>query len=64
AHDSNTNGLSPYRQYYLSLDIDLTAIRTRSKFLKTVIFVANMIKIPSPAVSFSKEGTRWHVLYF
>lgn len=54
----------PYRQYYLSLDIDLTAIKTRSKALNTLIFLANMIKIPAPTVEFSERGVKLHAFYF
>lgn len=57
-------GLKPYRQYYLSLDVDLTAIPVRSKFLKAVFKVANMIKIPAPALEFSRNGIKAHALYF
>ncbi|HEX8060900.1 MAG TPA: DUF2279 domain-containing protein, partial [Cyclobacteriaceae bacterium] len=57
-------GLKPYRQYYLSLDVDLTAIPVRSKFLKAVFKVANMIKIPAPALEFSNKGVKAHALYF
>ncbi len=57
-------GLRPYRQYYLSLDVDLTAIPTRSKFLKTVFRIANMVKIPAPALEFSNKGVKAHALYF
>lgn len=57
-------GYNPYRQYYLSLDVNLQAIPTRSKFLKTVFKVANMIKIPAPAIEFSNKGVRAHALYF
>jgi hypothetical protein len=56
--------LQPFRQYYLALDIDLTAIRTKSKTLKTILFLANMVKIPAPAISFSKNGTSLHPFYF
>jgi hypothetical protein len=58
------HGLDTYRQYYLSIDFDLTAIRTRSKAVKTLIFFANMIKIPAPTIEFSKNGVRFHGLYF
>jgi uncharacterized protein YfiM (DUF2279 family) len=66
ARDSqNLNvGLNPYRQYYLSLDLDLTAIPTRSKFLRTVLKIANMVKIPAPALEFSRKGVKAHALYF
>lgn len=57
-------GLDPYRQYYLSLDVDLTAIPVRSRFLKTLLKVANIIKIPAPTIEFSRKGVKAHALYF
>ncbi|RAV99195.1 DUF2279 domain-containing protein [Pseudochryseolinea flava] len=54
----------PYRQYYLGIDFDLTAIHTRSKFLKTVLFLVNMLKLPSPAVEYSKGNFRFRPLAF
>lgn len=57
-------GYDAYRQYYLSIDLDLTAIRTRSKVLKTLIFIASTIKIPAPAVEFSRKGVAFHALQF
>jgi hypothetical protein len=57
-------GFDPFRQYYLSVDFDLTAIRTRSKAVKTLIFFANMIKFPAPAIEFSRKGARFHALFF
>jgi hypothetical protein len=38
------------RKFYLSPDIDLTQIYTRSKALKKVFFVLNMVKVPAPAL--------------
>jgi hypothetical protein len=38
------------RKFYLSPDVDLTRIRTRSKVLKKVLFVLNMVKVPAPAL--------------
>ena len=58
-------GYEPYRQFYLSLDVDLTRIKTRSKLLKTLFFMANTLKIPAPTLELnSKSGLRWHGLYF
>lgn len=57
-------GYEPIRQYYLAIDFDLTAIHTRSKVVKTLIFVANMIRLPAPAVEFSTHSTRWYAFYF
>lgn len=44
-----------YRQYYLSLDADLTKIKTKSKVLKTVFKFVSLVKIPFPAV-FLEQG--------
>lgn len=53
------------RQYYLSLDIDLTRIKTNSHFLKTVFDVFNVIKLPFPAVELNSSGRiKWHSVYF
>lgn len=57
-------GYDPYRQYYLSVDIDFTAIPTRSKFLKALLKAANIIKVPMPALEFSRKGVKAHALYF
>jgi uncharacterized protein YfiM (DUF2279 family) len=53
-----------YRQYYLSFDVDLTRIKTRSKFLKTVFYTIGFIKVPAPAMEFSKHGVKGSLLGF
>lgn len=55
---------TPYRQYYLSIDFDLRAIRTRSKFLKGLIEVVSIIKLPAPTIQFSEKGVRAYAFYF
>lgn len=57
-------GYRPYRQYYLSLDIDLTKIKTKNKFVRTIAFLANSLKIPAPALQISKKGIDFRPLYF
>ena len=47
-----------YRQFYLSLDIDLTRIKTRSAFLNSVFMAIGFIKIPAPALEFNKYGVK------
>jgi uncharacterized protein YfiM (DUF2279 family) len=66
ARDSQNHaaGLTPYRQYYISLDLDPSAIKTRSPFVKTLLFIAGIIKIPGPTMEFSNGKTRFHALYF
>lgn len=61
---SREMGFQPYRQYYLSVDIDLTKIKTRSKFVRTIGFLANSLKIPAPALQFSKHGVGFKPFYF
>ncbi|MFD2524936.1 DUF2279 domain-containing protein [Flavihumibacter stibioxidans] len=52
------------RKYYLSADLDLTRIPTRSKFLRSVFFAINAIKIPAPAIEFNSSGKfRLHALH-
>ena len=43
------------RQFYLSLDVDLRRIDTRSEFFNKVLKVLSFIKIPSPAIMFDKK---------
>jgi uncharacterized protein YfiM (DUF2279 family) len=66
--NSNTgNALleNPYRQFYLSLDLDLTKIETNSEFLKTIFSIVNFVKIPAPALEISSKGDiSFHYLYF
>lgn len=44
------------RKFYLSPDIDLTKIKTKSKFLRSVFYVASMVKIPAPAIELNSKG--------
>jgi uncharacterized protein YfiM (DUF2279 family) len=54
-----------YKQYYLSLDIDLSRIKTKSKILRTVFRTFNFIKIPSPAVEINSLGKmKFHPFIF
>ncbi len=54
-----------YRQLYLSADVDLTRIRTKSKLLRTVFFTLNCVKVPMPALEFNGNGSvKAYALYF
>jgi uncharacterized protein YfiM (DUF2279 family) len=57
-------GFHPFRQYYFALDFDVTSIKTKSKVIKTLLFVVNAIKLPAPTVEFSKKGTQFRPFYF
>jgi uncharacterized protein YfiM (DUF2279 family) len=53
-----------YRQYYLSFDYNLTKIKTNNKTIKKILFVLNCIKLPSPALEFSNQKFKGHLLKF
>lgn len=63
-HQNEAQGFKPYRQYYLALDFDLTSIKTRSSFVKALIYVVNIVRLPAPAIEFSRGGLKFHPLYF
>jgi hypothetical protein len=53
------------RQFYLSLDLDLTKIETKSHFLKTFFSVFNTVKIPAPTIEYSAHGGfKCYAFYF
>lgn len=52
-----------YRQYYLSFDLNLNEIKTKSKLLRSVFDVLNMIKVPLPAIEINKKGTVFHLFH-
>ncbi len=59
------NDVHRLRQYYLSLDVDLSRIATRSAFLKTVFELLNILKVPAPALEWTNNGRiDFHVLFF
>ena len=62
--ENNENGYESYRQYYVGIDFDLSHIKSRSKFLNTMLFIVDMIKLPAPTVEFNKNGVNYHWLYF
>ena len=54
-----------YRQYYISPDIDLTKIKTKSKFLKLTLGVLNALKFPMPSLEYNSQGKfAFHLLHF
>lgn len=53
------------REFYLSLDIDLTRIKTRKKWLKAVLLAFNSVKIPAPALMLNESGEiQFHPVHF
>lgn len=63
--ENQQNGFKAYRQYYLGLDIHFGNIPTKKKFLKKLFWVLGTIRLPAPALSYSKiDRWQWHWLYF
>ncbi len=61
----NNEDFPRYRQVYLSLDIDLSRIKTKSHFLKTLFSLVNVIKIPAPALEINTLGkVQFHPIFF
>jgi hypothetical protein len=56
----NTKYFNRYRQYYLSLDVDFTRIRTKSKLLKAVFSCINIVKIPFPNLELSEGKLKFN----
>ncbi len=53
-----------YRQFYTSLDLDLTKINTKSPVLKTIFNLVNYLKIPAPTVEFNpKDKVKFHWIH-
>jgi len=64
---ASPSGQSPerYRRFLISVDVDLTRIPTRSKFLKAAFTVLSIIKIPAPAFEYNTLGNfRFYPIYY
>lgn len=63
--ENRAQGFTAYRQFYLSLDLAPSRIRTHSKVVKTLLFALDAIKIPAPTLEWNpQQGWRFHPVYF
>ena len=54
-----------YPRFFLSVDADLTKIRTRSETLKWLLNFVGYIKIPAPTLEYNRNlGFKFHAFYF
>lgn len=53
-----------YRQFYLSLDVDLRNIKTKSHFVNALFKTFGFIKFPAPSLEFNKHGVKGHWIGF
>jgi hypothetical protein len=65
AIDENGNALKyeRLRRYYLSFDLDLTKIKTKSRILKGLFSALNILKFPAPALQLSNGKFRFYPIY-
>ncbi len=57
-------GYKSYRQFYFSLDPNIAHIKSKSKLINTLIYIADGIKIPSPTLEWSNGQLSFHPLFF
>jgi hypothetical protein len=55
---------SPYRKFYLSLDLNPTFFQSKKTWAQVMIYPLTLFKCPAPAIEFSMQGVRFHWLYF
>lgn len=53
-----------YSHYYFSLDVDLSKIPVKAKWLKTIFNTLNVIKFPFPTFDFNKHKASLYFIYF
>ena len=61
---TNQQTFTPYRQYYLSFDINFEAIPTDRRWLKLVFRGLNFLKVPFPALELSQGKLGFRPFYF
>ncbi|MEQ8519962.1 MAG: DUF2279 domain-containing protein [Cytophagales bacterium] len=57
-------GYHPYRQFYFGLDPDLSHLKGQNKWLNTVIYILDGIKLPGPTLVFQRDKVLFRPLYF
>ncbi len=54
-----------YRQYFLSVDVDMTKLKINSPYIGSLFWLLNYVKIPAPTLEYNRvDGLRLRALYF
>lgn len=53
-----------YRQYFLSFDVDLNKINTRSKTVNSILHTFGFLKFPTPSFEYSNGNISFHSIYY
>jgi hypothetical protein len=57
--------ITRYRQFFLSMDVDFARMKIKNPYLRGLLYVVNMVKIPFPALEYNqKDGFRFRPVYF
>jgi hypothetical protein len=60
----NRTDITRYRQFYISPSFRFGYIKTKSLALKTLLWITDHVKIPSPAIEFGNRRIKMHWLYW
>lgn len=58
------SGHTDFKQFFLSPDLNLRHIRSNKKAVRLLLFVLEGIRLPAPAIEFSRNKLYFHPLYF
>ncbi|HXH18610.1 MAG TPA: DUF2279 domain-containing protein [Chitinophagales bacterium] len=65
ANKADRSDIERYPQFYLSLDVDFTRVKTTKPAIKVLLQLLNLIKVPSPTLEFNRtDGVVFHPLFF
>lgn len=59
----NVLAVERHRRFYVSLDVDLTRINVKQKWLKKVFSVISLVKFPAPALEWNRKRFRAYAIY-
>jgi Predicted periplasmic lipoprotein (DUF2279) len=62
--ENELHNFSPYRKYFLSLDLNPTFFQSKQKWVRVTAYPLTIFKCPAPAIEFSTHGVRFHWFYF
>lgn len=63
-NSSEYMGYSSSREFLFSLDIDLTELNVKSKFIASLFEIINCIKLPFPTLNYTKGQLNFSPIYF
>lgn len=57
-------GINPYRRWFLGMDIDLSHVRSRHRFIRSLLSVTRFIRLPAPSFEYTKGRLHFRPLCF